>query len=32
MIATAFRDLNENPEFVMLILLERGENISSDIL
>ena len=32
MIATAFRDSNENADFVMLILLERGENISSDIL
>ena len=32
MIAAAFRDRNDKPEYVMLILLERGENISSDIL
>ena len=32
LIACAFRDKNDVPEMVMLLLLERGENISSDIL
>jgi hypothetical protein len=32
LIACAFRGKNDVPEMVMLLLLERGENISSDIL